>query len=84
MENISNKKDNKRIIEGVVVGSSMAGTVKVRVDKLERHPVYKKVVKRKKVFFARTSEELNIGDEVIIRESRPLSKMIRWVVVSKK
>lgn len=84
MENISNKKDNKRIIEGVVVGNSMAGTVKVRVDKLERHPVYKKVVKRKKVFFARTSEELNIGDEVIIRESRPLSKMIRWVVVSKK
>ena len=81
---MENKKDNKRRIEGVVVGNSMAGTVKVKVDKLERHPVYKKVVKRKKVFFARTSEELNIGDEVTIKESRPLSKKIRWIVVNKK
>ncbi|MGI5897742.1 MAG: 30S ribosomal protein S17 [Candidatus Dojkabacteria bacterium] len=83
MEKNNTRKSNKRIIEGVVIGNQMDKTVKVRVDRLEAHPVYKKVVKRKKVFFARTDEELNIGDKVTIRESKPLSKKIRWVVIKK-
>lgn len=83
MEKNNTRKSNKRIIEGVVIGNQMDKTVKVRVDRLEAHPVYKKVVKRKKVFFARTNEELNIGDKVSIRESKPLSKKIRWIVVKK-
>lgn len=75
--------DQKRMIEAVVTGNSMQGTVKVRVDTLESHPVYKKRIKSKKVYFAHTEDELGIGDKVRIRESRPFSKRVRWVVVNK-
>ncbi|MGI6484132.1 MAG: 30S ribosomal protein S17 [Candidatus Dojkabacteria bacterium] len=76
-------ESKKREIEGVVVSNSMEKTVKVRVDTLESHPIYKKRVKRKKVYFAHTEEELEVGDKVVIRESRPYSKKIRWVVLKK-
>jgi small subunit ribosomal protein S17 len=76
-------KSKKREIEGVVVSNSMEKTVKVRVDTLESHPIYKKRVKRKKVYFAHTAEELEVGDKVVIRESRPYSKKIRWIVLKK-
>ncbi len=82
-----NKEENrigkKRMIEAVVTGNSMQNTVKVRVDTLESHPIYKKRVRRKKVYFAHSENELNIGDKVVIRESRPFSKKVRWVVVNK-
>lgn len=76
-------ESRRREIEGVVTSNSMEKTVKVRVDTIESHPVYKKRVKRKKVFFAHTEEELNVGDRVVIRESRPYSKKIRWIVIKK-
>lgn len=76
-------KSKKREIEGVVVSNSMEKTVKVRVDTLESHPIYKKRVKRKKVYFAHTEEDLEVGDKVVIRESRPYSKKIRWIVLKK-
>lgn len=76
-------KGKKRELEGVVVSNKMEKTVKVRVDTTQSHPVYKKVVNKKKVFFAHTEKELNIGDKVIIRESRPISKNVKWIVVNK-
>jgi len=76
-------ESRRREIEGVVTSNSMEKTVKVRVDRIESHPVYKKRIKRKKVFFAHTEEELNVGDKVVIRESRPYSKKIRWIVIKK-
>lgn len=76
-------ESRRREIEGVVTSNSMEKTVKVRVDTIESHPVYKKRIKRKKVFFAHTEEELNVGDKVVIRESRPYSKKIRWIVIKK-
>ncbi len=83
MEEEIQKIGKKIEIEGVVIGNQMTNVVKVRVDILEGHSVYKKVIKRKKIFFARTDKELNIGDKVTIRESRPLSKKIRWIVINK-
>lgn len=86
---MKNKKEQtkieskKREIEGVVTSNSMEKTVKVRVDTVESHPIYKKRVKRKKIYFAHTEEELNVGDKVTIRESRPYSKKIRWIVIKK-
>jgi small subunit ribosomal protein S17 len=74
----------KREIEGVVTGNKMQNTVKVRVDSIGAHPVYKKIVKSKKVFFAHTDEKLEVGDKVRIRESRPYSKKTRWLVIDKK
>lgn len=74
----------KREIKGTVVGNKMQGTVKVRVDTLQAHPVYKKTIKKKKIFFAHTDEELELGDIVTIRESRPYSKKVRWLVIDKE
>jgi small subunit ribosomal protein S17 len=74
------KKTTKEFT-GVVVSNKMQDTVRVRVDTPARHPVYKKVVNKKKIFFAHTEKELNEGDEVRIRESRPYSKNVRWVVI---
>jgi ribosomal protein S17 len=62
----------------------MQGTVRVQVDTPERHPRYKKVVNKRKIFFAHTEEELEEGQEVTIRESRPYSKNVKWVVVNKE
>ncbi len=78
------KINKKRELEGVVVSSSMQNTVRVRVDTVHAHPVYRKVVNKRKIFFAHTNEELNVGDKVVIRESRPYSKNVRWIVISKK
>ncbi len=74
------KKTTKEF-DGVVVSNKMQDTVRVRVDTPVRHPRYKKVVNKKKIFFAHAEKELNEGDEVRIRESRPYSKNVRWVVI---
>ena len=81
---MTESKGKKRELEGVVVSSSMQSTVRVRVDTVHAHPVYRKVVNKKKIFFAHTNEELSVGDKVVIRESKPYSKNVRWVVISKK
>lgn len=84
MEEKSKKTTKRREIDGVVVGNKMDKTVKVRVDTLEAHPVYKKVIDRKKIFFAHTDEDLEVGEKVTIRESKPYSKKVRWLVVNNK
>lgn len=71
----------RRVIEGVVVSNKMQGTVKVRVETTTSHPVYKKIIHYRKFFFAHTDKELNEGDKVKIKESRPYSKKVRWVVI---
>jgi small subunit ribosomal protein S17 len=77
-------KITKKEFKGVVVSNKMQGTVRVQVDTPERHPRYKKVVNKRKIFFAHTEEELEEGQEVTIRESRPYSKNVKWVVVNKE
>lgn len=77
----SNKTGQKRELRGKVISNKMQNTVRVRVDASQSHPVYRKVVNRKKIFFAHTEKELNIGDMVTIRESKPYSKNVKWVVV---
>lgn len=73
----------KKQLKGVVVGNKMDKAVRVRVDTPVGHPVYKKIINKKKIFFARTDKKLEIGDEVVIEESRPYSKNIRWIVKEK-
>jgi small subunit ribosomal protein S17 len=75
------RENNKKILNGVVSGNSMEKTVKVLVESKESHPVYRKVIKVRKTYFARTEQDLNVGDKVTIMESRPYSKKVRWVVV---
>ncbi|HCC68207.1 TPA: 30S ribosomal protein S17 [Patescibacteria group bacterium] len=73
---------NKKELKGVIVGNKMQNTVRVQVDTPQSHPVYKKVVNKRTIFFAHTEKELNIGDEVIIRESKPYSKNVKWIVIN--
>lgn len=65
---------------GVVVSNKMNKTVVVRVENLTQHPGYQKYIKRTSKFLAHVEQPLNIGDRVLIEETRPLSKRKRWNV----
>jgi small subunit ribosomal protein S17 len=64
---------------GVVVSDKMDKTVVVQVERLVKHPVYKKYVRRRKKFMVHDEENAaRVGDRVLIVEVRPLSKRKRW------
>ena len=66
---------------GVVVGKKMKKTVTVLVERQLRHPLYKKIVKRRKTFLAHDEyEKCKVGDVVRITETRPISRRKRWRV----
>jgi len=66
---------------GVVVSNKMNKTVVVRVENLVQHPGYQKYIKRTSKFLAHNeANNLNVGDRVVIEETRPLSKRKRWNV----
>ena len=67
---------------GMVVSDRMKKTIVVRVDRLARHPVFSRVIKRAKTFKVHDeSNSAHIGDWVTIMETRPLSKDKRWRLV---
>lgn len=66
---------------GVVTSDKMTKTVTVRVDRLIKHPKYRRYVRRKKQFMAHDETGAAIGDKVRIVETRPLSARKRWRVV---
>jgi small subunit ribosomal protein S17 len=66
---------------GVVTSDKMTKTVDVRVDRLIKHPKYRRYVRRKKQFMAHDELGATIGDKVKIVETRPLSARKRWRVV---
>lgn len=74
-------RGNRKTRVGVVVSDKMEKTVVVQVDNLVKHPVYKKYIKRKVTCKAHDeSNSCNIGDKVLIVETRPVSKDKRWRV----
>ena len=67
---------------GRVVSDKMDKTVVVSVERLRRHPIYKRVVRLSSKFKAHDEENsARVGDTVRIEESRPLSAEKRWTVV---
>jgi len=66
---------------GIVQSDKMTKTVTVRVDRVVKHPVYRKYIKRRKKFMAHDELGATIGDKVRIMETRPLSARKRWRVV---
>jgi small subunit ribosomal protein S17 len=73
----------KRILQGVVVSDVQNKTVVVKVERRFTHPLLKKTVRRSKNYHAH--DEANVcktGDEVSIEETRPMSKLKRWVVLA--
>ena len=74
--------ENKMIRSGVVVSNKADKTVVVKVERKFQHPLYKRTVKQSKKFMAHDeTNACQIGDEVKIVESRPLSKRKRWTVL---
>ena len=66
---------------GMVVSDKMDKTAVVLVERLVKHQFYHKYVKRRAKFAAHDEGNVcNIGDKVLITESRPISKMKRWRV----
>ena len=72
---------SKRTKVGVVVSNRMQKTVVVAVENLVRHGMYQKYIKRTNKFLAHSEQpDINVGDRVVIEETRPLSKRKRWNV----
>jgi len=66
---------------GVVVSDKMDKTVVVEVKRLVAHPLYHKIIRRRKKFKAHDPENAcQVGDKVLIEETRPLSRDKRWRV----
>ncbi len=72
--------NNRRRITGVVTSNKMQKTVVVEITRNYRHPLYKKVIHSSNRVMAHDELGCQIGDEVQIVESRPLSAQKRWVV----
>lgn len=71
----------RKSMVGTVISNKMDKTVVVVVERLGRHPLYKKVVKTRKKFKAHDADNAcQIGDVVRLVESRPLSKEKHWAV----
>ena len=74
--------NNRRRMTGVVTSNKMTKTVAVEITRVFRHPLYRKVVHTSKRVKAHDEIGCQIGDQVQIVESRPLSRDKRWVVES--
>jgi len=75
------ERGKRKTLTGVVASDKMDKTIVVMVNRLVRHPVYKKYIrKRTKVKAHDEKNECHIGDKVVLTETRPLSKEKRWRV----
>lgn len=71
-----------RTIKGIVTSNKMDKTAVVSVYTYKSHPIYKKRYRVTKKFYAHDENNVaNIGDIVVIKEIRPLSKLKRWELV---
>lgn len=73
------KQSRQKELIGYVVSNKMQKTIVVEVTRQKSHPLYGRVIKRSKKFYAHDEQgQAQIGDVVRLRETRPLSKLKRW------
>jgi len=72
--------NNRRRLTGTVKSNKMTKTVIVEVKRTYQHPLYHKVVRTAKAYKAHDELGCNVGDQVVIVESSPISATVRWVV----
>ena len=70
-----------KIFTGEVVSDKMTKTVVVLIKRKMRHPLYKKVITRRKKLYAHNEMGAKKGDLVEVRETRPLSRLKRFEVI---
>jgi small subunit ribosomal protein S17 len=84
-QNIKERKNSKKRLHGIVVSDKTSKTRVVETEKLVRHPLYQKALKKKSKFYAHDEKEVSkSGDAVIIEECRSMSKLKRWRVIEVK
>jgi small subunit ribosomal protein S17 len=75
------EESNRTTKVGVVVSTKMQKTVVVAVENVVKHGMYQKYIRRTSKFLAHSEAAgVNVGDRVLIEETRPLSKRKRWNV----
>lgn len=80
---MSDKVSRGRILQGVVVSTKMDKTVVVLVERRVTHPLYKKVITRSsKLHVHDAQNQCNEGDQVLIQESKPISKTKSWTLLN--
>ena len=73
----------KRILSGTVVSSNTNKTIVVKVTRRVKHKLYKKIISQSKKYHAHDEDNtFKVGDNVKIVESKPISKLKSWVVMS--
>ena len=73
----------KRVLSGVVVSSKSDKTITVNVTRRIKHKLYKKIIRQTKKYHAHDeNNEFSIGDTVSIIESKPISKLKKWIVLT--
>lgn len=70
-----------RIFTGVVISTKMQKSATVRVDRMWRHPIYKKQMKRSKKYLVHAENPVKAGQIVKIAEIKPMSRLKRWRIV---
>jgi len=79
----TNSRGNRKTRSGVVVSRSGDKSITVLVELRREHPRYGKIVRQHKKFHVHDeANEANVGDKVVISETRPLSRLKRWRLVS--
>lgn len=67
---------------GIVISNNMQKTVVIKVENRYSHPIYSKtVIKTKKYLVHDEINTCNVGDQILVQESRPLSRRKRWTLV---
>ena len=78
------EKIKGRLFKGIVISHKMDKTIVVSVSRLKKHPKYKKRYRVDKKYKVHDEEnKYKIGDKVVIKECRPISKDKKWQVINK-
>ena len=73
---------SRRLLSGKVISSNSDKTIVVEVTRRVKHKLYKKIIKKAKKYHVHDEDNsYKFGDFVTIQESKPISKMKRWVAI---
>jgi len=76
---MTDQRNRRRTATGVVTSDAMDKSVSVRVERIFKHPRYKKYIRRHSTYHAHDEKnDSHVGDTVEIMECRPVSKLKRW------
>lgn len=81
-QNSTEQNKSQRTIVGKVTSNKMNKTIVVEVERKVKHPLYGKYIRRYSKMYAHDEDNTcKIGDTVVIKQTRPLSKSKRWILL---